>query len=118
MGHMLINLRLSGLKRTGRAQMKDGKGGTFDCLVIPIAENNLYVSEKNEIFINLVGWESGKLKNNQTHLLKQSFDREVMEKMTDDQKKELPILGHISPKPEKREEATEQYEPESDDLPF
>ncbi len=123
--NLLVSVQLTRLNRVGRIMLNDRNGNKIDCLAIPIALNNLFVSDNNEIYLNMVAWESDKLKNGQTHLLKQSLPKEVVDNMSEEQKKGLPILGSI--KPLKSEpKALEVYsvagtvaEPvQSDDLPF
>ncbi|TDO21927.1 hypothetical protein [Pedobacter duraquae] len=68
-----------------------------DCLVIPIAYNHLFQGEKG-VYIDLTGFviknKTGDSKD--THLVKQSFSKEIFDKMTDEEKKATPILGgHI-----------------------
>lgn len=116
MGNLLINLQLTKLNRVGRVTLKDKQGNPIDCLAIPIRLNNLYVSNTNEVYLSMVGWESDKLSNGQTHLLKQSFLKEVIDQMTDEQKKAIPIIGNVKPREEKKE--LESYSMPVNDLPF
>lgn len=116
MGNILINLQLTKLNRVGRATVKDNKGEGLDCLIIPIKLNHLFVSNTNEVYLSMIGWESDKLSNGQTHLLKQSFPKEVVEQMTDEQKKTIPIIGNVKPREEKRQ--LESYSMPTNDLPF
>lgn len=97
MSNQLISVQLTKLNRVGRTSATDKNGNKIDCLVIPIALNHLFVSDNNEVFLNAVAWESDKLKNGQTHLLKQSLPKDVVEKMSEDEKKNLPILGNMKP---------------------
>lgn len=125
--NLLISVQLTRLNRVGRITLNDRNGNKVDCLAIPIELNNLSVSNSNEIYLNLVGWESDKLKDGQTHLLKQSLPKEIVERMNEDEKKSLPILGSIKPM-EKKEKPLEVYsygaapvptpQPESNDLPI
>lgn len=68
-------------------------------LVIPIEENGLWESAKTPgVFgINIVGFDYEDKSDKQykdTHLLKQSFSKEELAKMTEEQKKAIPILGN------------------------
>ena len=95
--NLLVSVQLTRLNRVGRIMLNDRSGNKIDCLAIPIALNNLFVSDSNEIYLNMVAWESDKLKNGQTHLLKQSLPKEVVDNMSEEQKKGLPILGSVKP---------------------
>lgn len=125
--NLLVGVQLTRLNRVGRVSLSDRNGNKIDCLAIPIDLNNLSVSATNEVYLNMVAWESDKLKDGQTHLLKQSLPKELVDRMSEDEKKAQPILGSIKPM-EKKEKPLEVYEytasapaPESaqsDDLPF
>lgn len=107
-----INLR----QLKSKVVEKNGK----NYLVIGIDSNYLYKGEKG-IYLDLQGFEIKNKKGDSkdTHLVKQSLPKEVYEKMTDEQKKEMPILGNMilwgggsysEPDP--------VDDPEVDDLPF
>ncbi len=124
--NLLISVQLTRLNRVGRITLKDRNGSSIDCLAIPIGINNLSVADNNEIYLNMVAWESDKLKNGQTHLLKQSLPKELVDRMSDEEKKSMPILGSVKPmKSEPRPlevyevPASASAEPApADDLPF
>lgn len=121
--NLLVSVQLTRLNRVGRIMLKDRNGSQIDCLAIPINLNNLSVSETNEVYLNMVAWESDKLKNEQTHLLKQSLPKDIVDNMSEDEKKQMPILGNVKPLKKKEKEmkiysvATVETV-ESDDLPF
>lgn len=74
-----------------------GKTEGETLLVIPIVQNKLFLSEKRNVFLDIVGFEYSPKdpeKDKNTHLLKQSFSKDELAKMTDDEKKALPILGN------------------------
>lgn len=106
--NLLISVQLTRLNRVGRITLNDRNGNKVDCLAIPIELNNLSVSNSNEIYLNLVGWESDKLKDGQTHLLKQSLSKEIVERMSEDDKKNMPIMGNVAPM-KKKETPMEVY---------
>jgi len=89
----MITLNLN-LRQLSHALMTTPKGNK--ALVIPIAENNLIEGEKG-IYLNIVGFDYEDKSDKQykdTHLLKQSFKKDELAKMSDEQKKALPILGN------------------------
>jgi hypothetical protein len=84
-------LNLLKLKRAGVMQIP-GRTEVLRCLVIPIEENNIFIStdENNRpkaAYIDLTAWELKNPKYDETHMVKQSLPKEVREKMTDEEKK-------------------------------
>ena len=114
-----ITTSMNLLKLKTVRKMITGKSGQIDCIVIPIEANNLHIAQ-NGIYLELQHFEyEPKDGSKTTHLVKQKFPKEVYEKMTDEQKREKPILGdsvhwtggfNDTPPPPPAEEA--------DDLPF
>lgn len=118
-----------------------GKDGMVECLVLPIAENSLYAGEKG-IYLDLQAWEikEKKADRKDTHIIKQSYPKEVFDQLSDGQKQAIPIIGNAivwggysEPEPNDfpvelpknnlppTEYATQNQqpeEPEPDDLPF
>lgn len=121
-------LNLLKLKRAGIMQIQ-GRTGVLRCLVIPVEDNNIFVTtdENNHpkaAYIDLTAWELKNPKYDETHMIKQSLPKEVREKMTDDEKKAIPILGGLKPVIfESQNAASSCAAPiaqtqNSDDLPF
>ena len=87
----MITAKLN-LRQLNHAFMTTPKGAKV--LVIPIVDNHLFEGEKG-IYLDLVGFEIKAPKEGEdTHILKQSFKKEELEKMTEEQRKALPILGN------------------------
>lgn len=111
------------LRQLKHALMTTPKGNL--CIMIPIKENELYEGEKG-IYLDIVGFEIKNKKgdNKDTHLVKQSFPKERLEKMTDTEKNEIPIIGnfrvmsgadaHSEPEPKGSDKVAKGV----DDLPF
>ena len=106
-----------------------GRTGVLRCLVIPVEDNNIFVTtdENNHpkaAYIDLTAWELKNHKYDETHMIKQSLPKEVREKMTDEEKKAIPILGGLKPVIfESQNAASSCAAPiaqtqNSDDLPF
>ncbi|MEN6387147.1 MAG: hypothetical protein ABFD79_18365 [Phycisphaerales bacterium] len=104
-----------------RMTMK-GKTGPLDCVVLPIEANSLFVGDKG-IYLDIIAFEitNKKGESKDTHIVKQSLSKEIFEKMTDEQKKDMPIIGNLrvwgeytEPEPE----SDMQPRSETDDLPF
>lgn len=78
-----------------------GSTEKIKAIVIPIEKNNLHLSEKGNVFLDLVLYKIKEPKKDkdgaitQTHLIKQSLPKEVREKMTKDEMMAQPILGSL-----------------------
>lgn len=91
-----ISGKLNLMQLKAAIRRMDGKTGPIDCIVIPIEANHLFRGEQG-IYLDLIAFES-KTKNEKikdTHLVKQSLPKEVLEAMTDEEKKNQPILGNL-----------------------
>ena len=105
-------------------KMISGKMGMVECLVIPIEKNKLFIGEKG-VYLDLIAFEIDPAKRNgdskDTHLVKQSFNKEIRDAMSEDELKALPILGNFQvwdghTEGEPASDMTVQNE--KDDLPF
>jgi hypothetical protein len=87
----MISFKIN-LTQLNHARMKTPKGA--DVVVIPINENSLFVGEKG-IYLDIVGFEVKNPENGKdTHILKQSFSKEVRAAMPEEVLKALPIIGN------------------------
>lgn len=121
MANISIKLNLAGLKHAVR--IEKGQSGEQECIIIPIAQNNLFKGEKG-LYLDLTAIEikdRSKFAADQkdTHLVKQSMPKDVYEKMTEEEKKAMPILGNaILWSGSSNEPALAQPTDPNDDLPF
>lgn len=120
MGNISIKINLRQFKNIIK-DMKRKDGSSVKCLVLPIESNQFHVGEKG-IYVDLTAFQ---IKNKvgdskDTHLIKQSFAKEVFDSMTDEEKKAMPILGNAivwgasEPEPQTADIADDA----DDDLPF
>lgn len=121
MGTISTKVNLAGLKNA--AIIKSGKNKDVDCILIPIAQNHLFKSEKGAVYLDLQGFElkNPKEGSKDTHLVKQSLPKDVFDKMSDDDKRAMPILGnHIvwGGVQSSNNEATATEAASESDLPF
>ena|GEM_PF-1916942 len=101
---------------------KTKSGEQIDVITLPIKNNNLFLSDKGNVFLDLIAFEVApeKRKTEDTHLVKQSLDKKASDAMTDQEKRDMPILGnmkvwgHAEATPQ---QATDMPEPDGD-LPF
>ena len=118
MSNFSTKLNLASLKHTRK--LLKGQSGEIDCLIIPINENNLFKGEKG-LYLDLYHIELKTPKEGQknTHLVKQNLPKDLYDKMTDEERKAMPIFGSSTVwTPESNETALETPIPEEDDLPF
>lgn len=124
MSNISIKLNLRQLK--SHVMNMNVKNGQVKCLVLPIAENSLFEGEKG-IYIDLQAWEIKERKpdRKQTHIIKQSYPKELFDKLSEEQKQAIPIIGDAilwlgfqEPEPNNFEVSQPDIKPEEDDLPF
>jgi len=117
-----ISGKLNLLQLNAVRKMITGQLGPVECLVIPIEKNKLFVGEKG-VYLDLIAFEytPRDATDKRTHIVKQSFTKEVREAMTEEQLKELPILGDFqvwSGQTESEPVSSNEIQGEDDDLPF
>ncbi len=117
---MRVNLtQLSG------AFLKDltGRTATKKCIIIPVEDNpSMFVGEKG-VYLNIAAFANENPQYGDTHMLKPNLPKEVRDLMTDEQRRQQPILGNMRPL---RQELASQGQPlqaealdqPQDDLPF
>ena len=117
-----ISGKLNLMQLKAAIRRMDGKNGPIDCIVIPIEANHLFRGEQG-VYLDLIAFES-KTKNEKikdTHLVKQSLPKEVLEAMSDEEKKSQPIIGNLRVWGEYQKSAPQSdmtVGDEKDDLPF
>lgn len=112
-------INLGALKHVKMEQK--GKSGMVQGIFIPFEVNKIHVGEKG-IYLDIVAFENKTPSEYSTHMVKQSFSKEVREKMTQDEKNNQPILGNLKTTPTQTESNGDANNgvPVSpdDDLPF
>lgn len=96
-----IKLNALKLRNAGVLTIK-GHTSSKRCLVVPIDDNNLFVSANADgtpkaVYLDLNAYALREPKYDQTHLVKQSISKEVRENMTKEQLDAVPILGGMKP---------------------
>lgn len=123
MSSYAIKVNLKTLKDTGLVNVKGRK-----CVLIPVDGNGeIYVGEKG-IYLNLTAIEMKQASQfGDTHFLKGNLDKDAFAKLTEEERKALPIVGNM--RPIERRQAEQPAEPIADgditpadddeeDLPF
>lgn len=100
-----------------------GKTATKKCLCIPIDESGMSLGEKG-CYLNLTAIEMQNPQYSDTHCLKVSYDREVYERMTDEERAAQPIVGGLHELKKKQQAAVDlsasnpYFAETEEDLPF
>lgn len=108
-----------------------GKTGEKKGVFVPIEDNGLFVTtdENNKAkgaYFNFAVFENKQVgKYGDTHMIKQSIDKDARSKMSDEEKRAIPILGNMKPmelqnvaKPVEAPDAPVVQEEDDDSLPF
>ena len=132
MNNFTEKLDLSKLRNVKLVDNKDGK----KCVLIPVDDNDIYVSERGSLYLTLNVREMRNPRYGQTHFIKQRVSKETYKNMTDSERSNIMICGQMSPEqqkgtgnygykqPEPNNIQTAQTNiqnnpmPSSDDLPF
>lgn len=100
-----------------------GETAVKRCLVIPIDEAGLYLGEKG-CYLNLTSAEMREPKYGDTHVVKVSVPKEQYEAMSEDERRNIPIIGgmraiEVQPAQMPVENTIDQSAfVDDDDLPF
>lgn len=127
MANYSIKLDLKKMKEAGLVNIKGKDGRTRKCVVIPTDVNHeIYVGNKG-IYLNLTAIETKEVsKFGDSHFIKGSIDKEAFEALSEEERRNLPILGNMKPLERKVQEmqatsipdAAVSVADEEDDLPF
>lgn len=121
MSRLSIKINLATLKCVIKPQT-NAKKEQVDCLIIPIDVNRLFRGEKGGLYLDLTAFDIDPAKRHadskDSHLLKQSFAKEVYEAMTEEEKRSMPIIGNVITWDGTPTEVAATVIKEEDDLPF
>lgn len=108
-----------------------GKTGSKKGVFIPIEDNNLFVTSDDNnkaksVYFDFMAFETrnpGKFGD--THMIKQSLDKDTRSKMSEEEKRAMPIIGNMKPMEFQNAAQTVEapvapvvQEEEDDSLPF
>ncbi len=119
-----INLQL--LEGACVARVKGNSGEQVPCLIVPIKKSHLFLGEKG-VYLNVNAWENKDGQAGQygdTHALKQMLDKEVRDKMSEEERRAMPFLGNMRPRQAQQPAAQPVSmvaaisQEDKDDLPF
>jgi hypothetical protein len=116
-------LKLSGAVVT---DLKGRSGASKKCLVIPVEDSGLFLGEKG-CYLSLTAIEMKEARYGDTHCVKISLPKEKYSALTDEQRRDIPILGgmHEATAGQPQTDAAPQAKPSfspfdepAPDLPF
>ena len=78
-------------------------GQKKQCVLIPVEDNCLYVSQKTgAVYLDLTAYTCQNDRYGKTHILKQKLGGNVWREMTEEERRNIPISGSIQPDEEKQ----------------
>lgn len=99
MSNYQISIDLQKLQGAFIAPLK-GKTTTKVCICIPLQDAQLHKGEKG-CYLSLNAWETREPSPyGDTHYLKPRLAKEQIQAMTDEQRRAVPIVGNMRPRPE------------------
>lgn len=114
-----IKLDLAKLNKVAAVNLTGKTGEKVKCVVIPVEDNDIFLSEKGGIYLDLTAIAMKEERYGQTHLIKKSIPSDIYKELSDEVKKNQPIIGALKPIQSKQAEVTNDAQAENvDDLPF
>lgn len=129
---MNYNIKLNLLKLEGAGVMKiKGRTATKQCVVIPVTENDIYLSLDESMniksaYLSAVAWENREeSKFGDTHSVRLELSKQVRESMSKEEQAKIPYFGNMKPFERKTAQAIAENTnaptasaASDDDLPF
>jgi len=84
------SINLTAVQKVGIAKVKEQ-----ECLIIPIEANNLEKDKNGNVYLSFVAWENKTPNDFSTHGIKQSFKKEIREKMSKEEQYAQKFLGNL-----------------------
>ena len=120
MGNYSIKTDLLKVKGAFVTNIK-GHTCTKRCLCIPIDDSGLFLGQKG-CYLNMTAIEMQNPQYSDTHCIKVSFDKDVYDNMTEEERKSQAIIGGMHALKCKQDLSTMVvntfYAPDDEDLPF
>jgi hypothetical protein len=95
MGNISIKINLTQFKSV-LMPLPNKNGVLLNCVVLPIEANHFFKGEKG-VYCDLIAFELKQKKEGikDTHSIKQSFSKEFLEALSQDEKNNLPFIGGL-----------------------
>ena len=119
MGNISIKINLTQFHSVIKP-MPTQSGKIVDCVVLPIELNHFFKGEKG-VYADLIAFELKQKKEGikDTHSIKQSFSKDYLEALSQEEKNALPFIGGLVVWDENpASEKPPVVQKEDDDLPF
>ena len=114
-----LKLDYSKLKKVGVANITGKNGDKVKCVVIPVEENNIFLSDKGGIYQDFTAFALKNETYGQSHLVKAALSKDELEGMSNEDKKNVHIVGALKIMKQKQAEVKREYQTDpTDDLPF
>lgn len=93
-----FSIRLDLLKLQGAfTRNLKGKTATKRCLIIPVDDNDCVFLGEKGCYMNVNAFETRNNQYGDTHLVKPDIPKEKRERMTEEERNAVPILGNMRP---------------------
>ncbi len=93
-----FSIRLDLLKLQGAfTRNLKGKTATKRCLIIPVDDNDCVFLGEKGCYMNVSAFETRNNQYGDTHLVKPDIPKEKRERMTEEERNAVPILGNMRP---------------------
>lgn len=111
-----IKLDLSKMKNVFIKEIQ-GSSRTLQCVCIPIRDNNIFVSERKSIYLDMQATPLQSERYGQSHLIKPKVGSENWKAMSEEERKAIPIIGNLAPITYGDEGGQESQQTNSQDRP-
>lgn len=111
-----IKLDLSKMKNVFIKEIQ-GSSRTLQCVCIPIRDNNIFVSERKSIYLDMQATPLQSERYGQSHLIKPKVGSENWKAMSEEERKAIPIIGNLAPITYGDEGGQEYQQPAPQDRP-
>jgi hypothetical protein len=120
MGNISVKINLTQFHSVIKT-MPTQSGDLIECVVLPIGKNHFFKGDKG-VYVDLIAFELKQKKEGikDTHSIKQSFPKDYLDKLSQDEKNALPFIGGLivwDESPSSEKPIVIQPDPNSD-LPF
>ena len=95
MANITIKLNLTQFKSVIKT-LPTQSGSLVDCVVLPIETNHFFRGEKG-VYVDLIAFELKQKREDSkdTHSVKQSFSKEYLEQLSQEEKNNMPFIGSL-----------------------
>lgn len=96
MGNITLKLNLTQFKSVIKP-IPNASGKLIDCVVLPIKANHFFKGEKG-VYVDLIAFQLKEKRegSKDSHTIKQSFPKDYLESLTQDEKNALPFIGSLA----------------------